>query len=121
MGLIFQVGPSRKWPAKIMMVNCATHKNPPTPCLWQAPASTQKYNPENQKGNQEERELLADTQNAHAVPLASARQHPENQKENQAGHSSERKKRPRKERVGPHGDGGAPPDLRGPSLRFQDG
>ena len=30
-------------------------------------------------------------------------------------------KTPRKERVGPHGDGGAPPDLRGPSLRFQDG
>ena len=30
-------------------------------------------------------------------------------------------KTPRKERVGPRGDGGAPPELRGPSLRFQDG
>jgi hypothetical protein len=31
------------------------NKNPPTPCLWQAPASTQKTKKENQAGHSSER------------------------------------------------------------------
>ena len=37
----------------MMMVNCTI--NPPTPCLWQAPASAQKTKKENQAGRSSER------------------------------------------------------------------
>ena len=37
----------------VVMMNCTI--NPPTPCLWQAPASTQKTKKENQAGHSSER------------------------------------------------------------------
>ena len=75
----------------VVMVNHAI-KKPPTPCLWQAPASTQKTKrktrPANQAGHSSERTVegqtrardydgfcFKKTRSRRAVPLASARQH----------------------------------------------
>ena len=46
------------------------NKNPPTPCLWQAPASTQKTKRENQAGHSSERTVEGRTpcKPTHAVP-----------------------------------------------------